>query len=272
VSAAGGVGVDTYAIAGGDWQEQAPDVAGAGPNFIVVWQDGRNAMNGFDIWAEGVQGNGGGLGEWLIGGDHHPGDDLEPAVAYLGNEDDFVNAQFLVVWQHPFGSTSAVLASRTRLNLRIDHSTPVYVSEVENSSTAPDVASDGTGYFVVWRRRGTGGFDIRGALVDNVANHNAGASFPISSAPGDEDSPAVAFNGGYLVAWTDKRNASQDIYGARVTNAGSVKDMDGFAIAQTSANERKPALSGAPMGRWSTVYASGPSASVSILLRTVAPK
>ena len=144
VSAAGVVGVDTYAVASGSAEEAAPAVAGAGPNFIVVWQDARNAANGFDIWASGMQGNGGGLGQWLIGGDRYPGADTEPAVAYLGNDDDFVNAQFLVTWQHAFGTTSAVLATCTRLNLRIDNTDPVYVSEVDHSSTAPDVASDGT--------------------------------------------------------------------------------------------------------------------------------
>jgi hypothetical protein len=272
VSAAGVVGADTYAVASGSTQEEAPDVAGAGPNFIVVWQDARNATNGFDIWASGMQGNGGGLGQWLIGGDRYLGADTEPAVAYLGNEDDFVNAQFLVTWQHAFGTTSAVLATRTRLNLRIDDTGPVYVSEVDHSSTAPDVASDGTRYLVVWRRKSTSAYDIRGAVVDNVANHGAGVSFPISTAPGDEGEPAVVFAGQYLVAWTDRRNATRDVFGARVTTSGSVTDAAGFGIASTSADEHTPALSGAPGGKWGVVYQSGSSNAVSLLLRTVAPK
>src|SRR5262249_23936031 len=117
VAANGTVGVDTYAVSANDWNEEAPDVVGAGPNFLVAWQDARDTDNGFDIWVRGFQGSGGVLGEFNAVGENL-GDDTEPAVAYTGC--DTGGPAFLVTWQHAFGSTFGVLARRTNLSTTTD--------------------------------------------------------------------------------------------------------------------------------------------------------
>ena len=73
--------------------------------------------------------------------------------------------------------------------------------------------------------------------------------YPVSSpsggpVPGDQDYPAVAFDGtNYLVVWSDGRSGElRDLYGARVTPAGAVLDPHGFAIATTARLEGTPTV------------------------------
>jgi len=60
--------------------------------------------------------------------------------------------------------------------------------------------------------------------------------FPLSTAVGFQQTPAVAFAGtNYLVVWDDYRSgALADIYGARVSREGQVLDPNGFAISTAS--------------------------------------
>ncbi|MCX6840825.1 MAG: hypothetical protein NTX53_00790, partial [candidate division WOR-3 bacterium] len=56
-------------------------------------------------------------------------------------------------------------------------------------------------------------------------------------------SPAVGFDGtNFLVAWTDERSGSSDIYGARVTPQGTVLDPSGCVISQAAYCQESPAL------------------------------
>ena len=72
-----------------------------------------------------------------------------------------------------------------------------------------------------------------------------GPSFPISSAPGVQDTPVVVYNATsdeYLVVWQDARNGVTDysIYGQRVSASGTLLG-DNFAIAATDGNQLHPA-------------------------------
>ena len=74
-----------------------------------------------------------------------------------------------------------------------------------------------------------------GAVLD-------GTGIPISTAADDQSAPAVAFDGtNYLVVWTDLRSGtSSDIYGARVSRAGTVREPAGFAISAAPGDQDSP--------------------------------
>ena len=70
------------------------------------------------------------------------------------------------------------------------------------------------------------------------------AGIPISTAAGDQIAPAVAWNGtDFLVVWTGTAApTSFDIYGARVSGAGSVLDPAGIAISTAANDQTAPAV------------------------------
>jgi hypothetical protein len=260
VSAGGAVSPDTYGVAFGDHSEEAPDVAASGTNFLVVWQDDRAAANGYDIWASGRQPSGGNLGSFLVGGEDNGRNDTVPSVAWNGTE-------FLVVWQHTYaGGLADVFAQRTGITTK--NGFMIFVSDVDFRDDRPAVASNGSDWLVVWSKRGTGTYDLRGERISSSGNQLG--EFGISSAAGDQDTPSVAFDGSYLVAWQDRRNSSvPDVYASRVTSAGAVSDGSGFPIASTSATEDSPSVTGGPGTGWGVVLESGTASSTTIALRRV---
>lgn len=105
-------------------------------------------------------------------------------------------------------------------------SNPVAIVQVDDRSAekVPSVASDGTGYLVVWY---DDSHTVYGRRVD-AAGAPIGDAFPITSVPGKYVSRAeVRFgNGHYHVVW----QRVDGIFGARVDTAGQVLDPDGFTI------------------------------------------
>ena len=86
-----------------------------------------------------------------------------------------------------------------------------------------------------------------------------GNNFPVSTAPGAQTSPAVAYtdrDNQYLVAWVDGRDAAasqDDIYGQRVSGDGA-RLGDALAIAVAPGRQFKPAIAFNPGGRYLVVW------------------
>jgi len=111
----------------------------------------------------------------------------------------------------------------------------------------PDVAWNGVDYLVVWSDdRSTNANDIYGALI--TPSGSVVSRFPVSTAPGWQANPVVAWDGStFLVAWDSfdpQRAASpQDVYAARVASNGTVLDPSGIPIATNSAQQAAPSVS-----------------------------
>ncbi len=99
-------------------------------------------------------------------------------------------------------------------------------------------------YLLVWwdeRHKSTTGREIYGQLVSPMGDLK-GSEFAITSAPGDQEYPDVAYNSAdneYLVVWGD--SSSKSIYGQRVSNTGKLQ-ADGFVIAATPAGPENPRI------------------------------
>ena len=78
--------------------------------------------------------------------------------------------------------------------------------------------------------------DVYGARVSQAGAVLDPTGIPISSEANDQSATSVAFDGSnYLVAWQDGRSGtSQDVYGARVSQAGAVLDPTGIPISACS--------------------------------------
>src|SRR5207244_3007283 len=133
------------------------------------------------------------------------------------------------------------------------------ISTAADNQRLPRVAFDGTNYLVAWQdsRSGTN-FDIYGARVSQAGAVLDPAGIPISTAANNQNVPSVAFDGtNYLVAWEDARNGGAnpyDIYGARVSQAGTVLDPAGIAVATSSTAETAPSVSRGSTARVAITY------------------
>ncbi len=110
------------------------------------------------------------------------------------------------------------------------------------TQSLPAIAFGGTNYLVVWEdERISTDRDIFGARVSILGEVLDPIGIKICTVPNMQTGIKVA--GGdqnYLVVWTDYRNASDDIYGARVDFSGNVLDPDGFPISTGEGWESYP--------------------------------
>ncbi|HVL34003.1 MAG TPA: hypothetical protein VM600_10550 [Actinomycetota bacterium] len=111
--------------------------------------------------------------------------------------------------------------------------------------TEVDAGSDGNRFIVVasFSRDGAPA-NIEGAFVSTTGS--AGTPFTISTGSRDEIQPRVTWSHPvFFVAWSDRRNSTgtYDVYGARISAAGSVLDTSGIAIARRDRQQWTPALS-----------------------------
>jgi hypothetical protein len=66
---------------------------------------------------------------------------------------------------------------------------------------------------------------------------------PISTHTGAQRAPVGAFDGtNFLLVWEDSRNTNNEIYGARVSPAGAVLDLQGLAIGNSASDLFAPAI------------------------------
>jgi hypothetical protein len=222
-----GIPISTLAEA----QEQ-PAIAFDGTDYFVAWADRRAGSCG-ELYASRVSQSGtvvDGTGKLIS---TPPCGANDPALAFDGTN-------YLVVWRH---DTSIVATRVTRSGEVLDPAGIVLATTVLDA--APSVAFDGSGYLVVWHDHRNGCCDVYGGRVSTsgLALDPVGG-FLISDAPNHQKWPVLAFDGtNYLVAWQDRRfTLRSDIYGARISPAGTVIDPAAFLVGAGQDEQTLPAI------------------------------
>jgi hypothetical protein len=233
VQDAAGIGVST-ASAG----QVLPALAAAGSSVLAVWGDARGSSEdvyGARINAGTVLDPSGRVLATLASPQE------APAVAWDGSG-------YLAVWQDGRGSGGDdVYAARAAADGTPLDGTGIAVSAGAAPEGEPDVAWNGTNYLVVWQdyRSGTG-YDVYAARVSAAGTVLEAGGIAVSTAAGDQTSPAVASDGsGWLVTWTDARNlgtTGDDVYAARISGAGTVQDATGIAVSTAAGAQRSPTV------------------------------
>lgn len=239
---------DGFVISSGATDEQHPAVAFDGDNYLVVWEDNREAANdGADILGVRVGATGGVLDLAAIPITTAPGDQTLPAVSAGSHE-------FLVVWQDARTvSTTGVRIYATRVSdagVVLDQGGIPVGASPGGDQLAPAVASDGTNFFIAWqdgRNLAVEGVDIFGAPVNSDGKVLAPDGLPLSQAVADQYAPSLAFNGTeYLVVWSDERDLAVsgiDVFGVRVSTDGQILDAAAIPISQAPGDAVFPAVS-----------------------------
>ncbi|MCX6841757.1 MAG: hypothetical protein NTX53_05700 [candidate division WOR-3 bacterium] len=205
--------------------QESPAVAFDGTNYLVVWHDNRNGNN--DIYGARVSTAGVVQDPSGIAISTATSDQQYPAVAFGGG-------YYLVVWQdNRSGSYSDIYGARVSQSGSVLDPAGILISSntPTSSQSYPAVAFDGANYLVVWHDNRNGNYDIYGARVSTAGVVQDPSGIAISTATNIQQYPAVAFDGtNYLVVWWDERNDGGDIYGARVSTAGTTLDPDGILV------------------------------------------
>jgi hypothetical protein len=248
-----------------------PNVAAGGSTWFVVWTDQRNGAD--DVFGTRVNGFSQVLdpaGVPLTG--TTAGTDFLPDIAWNGTT-------FLVVWQNAFNPTTGdhdIFGRRVNRSTGSPIDSAIPISTPTSFQGQPTVASDGSGFFVVWEdNRNGSGLDVFGGRVDANGTPLSGTGFVVGGNVGDQMDPVLAFNGNYLVAWRDGRDggSDRDIYGTVVNTAGAVQQPEGLIIAAATDRFEANAGVGAGGGNWVVIYESRSStAPTDLVLRRVSPK
>ena len=111
------------------------------------------------------------------------------------------------------------------------------ISRAGSSQGRPAIASDGTGYLVVWNDTRSGTGDVYGTRVSASGEILDASGFAIANGPDAQQAPDVGFEGAYyVVAWHDRRSGTAfDLYAARVTGGGAVVNPSGFLVGAGTA-------------------------------------
>lgn len=213
--------------------------------WLVTWQDNRSGV--FDIYGARLQ-SGSPVTVLDASGvalSAAAGVQSDPAVTY-----NPATSEFFTAWSDGRSSSVSpdIYGSRvTALGSVVDPA-GILIGTSANQQEAPAMAACSGKYLVVWAdtRNGVDAPDIYGAITDNASPPTVLVSnIAISTASGRQDQPDVACNGSdFLVVWADSRNATRDIFGARVrASDGLVLDPSGISIAGNPATETDPAIS-----------------------------
>ena len=219
----------------------SPAVAYDGTNYLVVWQDRRDyASTSTDIYGVLVSPAGLPISSSGIAISKAAKEQRSPAVAYGGGN-------YLVVWQD-YRAGWNIYGALVDTSGQVLHPTGVAINSASGNQLSPDVAHDGTNFFVVWEdyRSSATYPDIYGTRVNKYGGVMSASGLLISGAAYYQARPRVAYGvGNYLVVWEDYRAytvSNWDIYGARVSTSGKLLDSTGIPISTEVNHQTAPAL------------------------------
>jgi hypothetical protein len=251
-------GASAFAISSQHGNQQDAALAHGGSQYLVVWTDGRfegnglGSSSGINIYGARVSDAGSVQDAAGIPLSTDLNEQQAPAVAHDGTN-------YLVVWSDYRTKITATVddSSWDIVGARIDakgvllDASGITISEAFNDQKDPAVVFGGSEYLVTWSDyRAVVGknlatrWDIFAARVTTTGTVTDTAGIAVSKAANDQLYPAVAFNGAqYLVTWQDNRSGpNTDIYGARVSTAGSVQDASGITVSAAAYQQERPAV------------------------------
>ena len=206
-----GMDVPVMGPPGGANSESEPAVGFDGTNYLVVWADGRNGDD-TDLYGVRVSPSGTVIDSTAIAISTAPDSQLSPKIAFNGSV-------YLVVWlvERPF--VWDVGATRIDTAGNVLDPGGIRITPAGYTTDAPDVASDGSGFLVVWSEDLNGPMHIHAATVDGLGD--VGVRFTVSASSPIQSKPSIAFDGlNYVIAWTSE----DSIRAARVNPSETVLD------------------------------------------------
>ncbi|MEJ7584631.1 MAG: hypothetical protein WKF43_11225 [Acidimicrobiales bacterium] len=165
----------------------------------------------------------------------------------------FDGTNSFVVWDDLRSGNWDIYAARINASGTVLNPNGIPLSANAADQTRPTVAFDGTRHLVAWQDERSGiGPDIYGTRVTTLGLPLNPAGPALSTATGDQEQPAVAFDGtNHLVVWQDHRSGTNfDIYGAGVSTAGTVTHAPDWPCPPPPATNAHPPLPSTAAPTW----------------------
>ena len=211
-----------------------PAVGFGGTTFLVAWTDQRagTATYGARVSSDGVVLDPSGISISTNGGNW-------PAIAFDG-------ANYLIAWSTPEagGYKRDIFAARVSASGSVLDPDALPIDRLAPSEqNDPVLTFDGVNYLAVWQDYRAGNSDIYAGRLTQHGGRLDGTGIPVAVGAADEINPTVTFDGAdYLLAWeVYHSDHERDVFGARVSPAGTVLDPSGFAISAGVGAQGDPA-------------------------------
>ena len=238
--------------------QHVPTAAYDGTNFMVVWYDYRHHGSYPDIYGARVSAAGKLLDTSGIRITKASYYQYSPHLTYLYN-----GSAYLVVWRDYRHSrySADIYGARVSAAGKLLDTSGIAISRATNHQYEPRVAQDGSGFMVAWqdyRNASSTGWDIYGSRVTSAGKVLDTSGLLISAAKGHQQVPDIVYSGKeYFTVWSDARGPSKqanDIYGARISASGTVKDTAGVLISAAANTQAVPAVAHDGSGNYLVVW------------------
>jgi hypothetical protein len=160
------------------------------------------------------------------------------AVASRGSD-------FFVAWNDTLaGGSGKVFGARVTGAGSVLDTPALSLATGASADHVPAVASNSSGYLVVWRdRNGAGDGNIFGARVTPSGTVVDNPGFDISTGGKQPSAPSIASDGeNHFVVWSDTRFGVEALYGTRVSGLGAVVDGGEPVLDVGSGSHRAPVV------------------------------
>jgi Secretion system C-terminal sorting domain len=210
-----------------------PGCAFDGVNYLVAWEDNRNADT-LKIYAALINQAGTLLSPGVFQLSNTPGNQRYPEVTFDGSN-------YLVVWSDERAG-SDIYGTRVSTQGDILDPAGIQICTFSETQLLPSIASNGSQSFVVWVDYRSNPSEIWGARVDQSGSVLDPDGFQIYSGNfSGAGGIGVAYGSdSYLVVWASGGSNTFDIYGGRISSDGTLLDPGGFAISVAANNQDGP--------------------------------
>ncbi len=217
-----------------------PSVVFNGTDYFVVWEDLRSSYES-DIYGARVSPAGIVLDTNGIPISTAINDQRSPSVSFDGTN-------YFMVWEDGRDDprNSNIYGSRVNQSGTVLDPNGIAIISATNQQRSPSLTFDGINYLVVWgdRRNGLNESDIYIGRVSQSGVVLDTNGISITSAANQQELPSLCFDGiNYFVVWEDHRtDIFSDIYGARISQQGSVLDSQCVAISTAIYDQQTPSI------------------------------
>ncbi len=243
---------DAFAIARRRVSQKFPAIAfdPTRQRFLIVWTDRRHGPDEI-LYARFLSADGGFLGpEFRIV--RARGDQRRPSVVF-----DRIHGRFLVVWWDR--RDAAIYAAYVTAPVTSEQA-PIKIADRHNPRPTGNLAAAHAPaenrILVVWTReasRPEAGLDVYGILIDSATGSPSGATIPIATGAGREQSAVVEYdpeNRRFLVVWLERRRNRQiadiQVYGRFVSADGDVSGAFLLSNPEAIGPKRSPVVAFSP--------------------------